>query len=371
MLTTGEAAATQGAKQRGLVIDADVHPAHSEPFGAVLRYAARPWQRRLGYIAETKLSPFRLVHPRGQYATARKDAITPDGGLPGSDPEFVKVDLLDRQGVESALLVDLAASTAVQEAKDYDISAVLASAFNDYNIERWLGADKRFRLALVVSPWDVEQAVAEIKRNGQNSGIAAIHLPLSQMRWGNRRWYPLWEAAISVGLPIVSHVSSGETLAYDGMARFPISTPEIWAENYVEIPLLGQATVSSLVMHGVFERYPDLKVLFAEWGFTWVPSLVWRMNLAWRAYRSSAPWLKRWPVEVVHQHLKFTSQPVEDPPDNQELVRLVEDHLADLLVFSSDYPHFDSDPPDAVLTGLSPATRKKVLRDNAKSILRL
>jgi uncharacterized protein len=353
------------------VVDADVHPAHAETFGAILKHAPRAWQRRLGYIADTKLSPFRLVHPRGQYATARKDATPPGGGLPGSDPQFVRADLLDRHRVDHALLVDLAASTAVQEAKDYEVSAVVASAFNDYNIEHWISVDKRFRLALVVSPWDVEQAVAEVNRLGPHPGVAGIHLPLIQVRWGNRRWHPLWEAAIRAGLPIVAHVSSGETTAYDGMARFPVSTPEIWAENYVEIPLLGQSTVSSLVMHGVFERYPDLRVLMAEWGFTWVPSLIWRMNLAWRAYRSSAPWLKRWPIEIMHEHLRFTTQPVEDPANNAELIRIVEDHLADVLVFASDYPHFDGDPPDTILKGLSPTTRSRVLRDNAKGILRL
>jgi len=81
--------------------------------------------------------------------------------------------------------------------------------------------------------------------------------------------------------------------------------------------------------------------------------------------------VKKWPSEYVHDHIKFSSQPIDEPREPGELDHLIETFMSDLLMYSSDYPHFDGDRPGTVLMSLSAETRRKVFHDNARSVLRL
>jgi predicted TIM-barrel fold metal-dependent hydrolase len=353
------------------IVDCDVHPRSTEPIGALLPYMPSVWAKRLDYLAGKSYAQqfpmFRVI--KGHDDGERRDAIPPSGGPTGSDPAFLSVDLLDRYGIDAALLVDLDASSAVQEPVDPQLSAVLASALNDYALDKW--SDPRIVFAMVVTPLDPQLAAAEIRRLGSNPRFAGVFLPMSGISMGSAHWYPVYEAAVEAGLPIVCHVSGGEVAGYPAMARFPVAPPASYGETKTLMPLLGQAAVASLVMGGVFERYPELKVLFCEYGFAWAVAHIWRMDDTWRYTRSSTPWMTRWPREVVHDHVYFTSQPLPNLQDMSEIVDMVERYFADNLVFSSDYPHFDQDTPDTILRGISAETRRKIFSDNGRAVLRL
>jgi predicted TIM-barrel fold metal-dependent hydrolase len=124
------------------------------------------------------------------------------------------------------------------------------------------------------------------------------------------------------------------------------------------------------VISGTFEKFPKLKVLFAEYGFTWLLPLVWRMDRTWRQLRHETPWVKRSPIDYVHDHIRFTTQPLDEPRDPKDLDTLINLMGADHICFSTDYPHWDNDMPDRSLRTLSPADKQKVFFDNAHNTLR-
>jgi predicted TIM-barrel fold metal-dependent hydrolase len=330
---------------------------------ALLAYLTTPWRRKLEYLANTSFTKhygnFRLVpdHTRA--------AVTSSSG----GPESLGTHHLDRLAIQHALLIDVDASSAVQEAADPELSAVLASAFNDLALDTW--TDPRWCHAIVVPPRDAVRAADEVRRLGSDPRVAGVLLPMIDIALGERHWRPVFEAAIEHGLPIVMHVSGGEIAGYQGMASYPIGPPDTGLETIAEFYMLGESAVASLVMKGVFERYTDLKFLFCEYGFAWVPALKWRMDDTWRYSRAAQPWLKRWPHEVLHDHVWLTTQPVPQPLREQHVTDLVEDHLRDNLVFSSGCPDFDCPSTDAVLPGLCQETRTKVFADNARAVLRL
>ncbi len=345
------------------IIDCDVHAGTQQPLSALMPYMTVPWKRKLEYLANHSFTKhyghFRLV-PDG--------ASTP---VPATSrlPESLSADHLDRLGIRQALLIDVDASSAVQEAADPELSAVLASAFNDLALETW--TDPRWCHTIVVPPRDPVRAAGEIRRLGADPRVAGVLLPMIDIALGERHWHPVFEAAIEHDLPIVMHVSGGEIAGYQGMASYPIGPPDTGLETIAEFYMLGESAVASLVMKGVFERFPDLKFLFCEYGFSWVPALKWRMDDVWRYSRAAQPWLKRWPHEVLRDHVWFTTQPVPQPLREQDVTDLVEHHLADNLVFSSGCPDFDCASTDAVLPGLSAGTRTKVFATNAHAVLRL
>ena len=106
-----------------------------------------------------------------------------------------------------------------------------------------------------------------------------------------------------------------------------------------------QAQVASMVLEGVFERYPRVHVVLVEGGFAWGPSLGWRLDRLWSRMRDEVPHAKRPPSEYMRQNLYFTTQPMEEPEQPDDLLLTFEQIGWDRVVFSTDYPHWDFDDP--------------------------
>ena len=144
-------------------------------------------------------------------------------------------------------------------------------------------------------------------------------------------------------------------------------TPEPgWPSYYVEEgaghSTSCQTAVTSLVIEGVFERFPRLKVVMIEGGFAWLPALSWRLDKLFERMRSEVPHLKKKPSEYIREHIWVTTQPMEEPQDRRQLFDIMEWIGWDRLLFASDYPHWDFDDPfRAFPAGLPPERHKQIL----------
>ena len=136
-------------------------------------------------------------------------------------------------------------------------------------------------------------------------------------------------------------------------------------EDYAAQSQGFQSQLTSLITEGVFAKHPGLKVVMIESGVTWLPGYMWRLSKFWRGLRFEVPWVDRPPLEIVRDHVRLTIQPF-DAPENQEIVTQVIDQLQsdDLLLYSSDYPHWHFDGQDAMPPGISPALSRKIRIDN-------
>jgi len=348
------------------VIDCDVHPLVNGGVKELFPYMTDAWQRRFDgheVTATSPLPPSRYRPPGG--SVLRADARPPSGGAPGSDPEFARKDLLDKYGVERALLMPIQAAAA-NAWVDGREAAVLTEAYNRYFLDHWIALDERFRLAMVVAPHNPVRAADQIRRLGNEPGIAAVWLPLLDIRLGQEFHYPIYEAAAELGLPIVAHGSGAEGI-YQGAPTFAGGLPTSYGERYAgALSQLAASSLTSLIFEGVFERYPDLKVVFIEMGWTWVGPQLWRMDASWQSARLDLPWLKRAPSDYVKTNVRFTSEPVEDMPKREHLLQIADMMMAEhTLLFSSDYPHWDGDEPKHVFGSFPEALRQRVFRDNA------
>ena len=108
----------------------------------------------------------------------------------------------------------------------------------------------------------------------------------------------------------------------------------------------------SLISEGVFQKFPKLKVVMVESGFTWLPGFLWRADKTWRGVRREVPWVTESPSTLVRRHVRFTLQPDNAPPEDGMLERVLE-HIGsdDILLFSTDYPHWHYDAQDALPKG--------------------
>jgi uncharacterized protein len=357
-----------GRQVRGKIIDADVHPWVNGDIKGLKKYLSRGWWAH--FDSRYTLPNQWLRPPLARASSNRIDAMPPSGGEPGSDPVFMKEQHLDRHNVSHAILSSIQAGklAALPTASE---AVALASAFNEYFLNEFLTVDSRYKLAMVIAAHDPQAAAAEIRRIGHLTGVVAVYMPLLNILMGQRHYYPIYEAAEAAGLPIFIHPTGTEG-GFPTAVAFAGGIPSTYIERHTDFPMIAMSAITSLIFEGVFYRFPGLKVLAAEFGFSWLPHLLWRMDQNWRQFRKEVPWVKAKPSETLLNHIRFTSQPIEEPEKPAYLNAVLEMIHADrTLIFSTDYPHWDNDFPDHTLQGIPAALRTRIFFENAAELFNL
>jgi predicted TIM-barrel fold metal-dependent hydrolase len=353
------------------VIDCDVHPYVAGGVETIYPHLPVSWRKRFQLkragLTNSNLT-LRFQHPNG--SAIRADAAPAKGAVGGSDPQFMRNHLLDAHGVDAAILNCLQTGALAATLAGPDESVVLTSAFNDHFIETWLPLDPRLKFAMSVPVQDPQQAAREIRRIGRHPQICAVSLPPINILLGNRYYWPIYKAAQELSLPILTHVTGTDSI-YVGAPMSAGGIPESYCERYVTLSQPAESNVNSLVFSGTLERYPGVKFIFVEYGFSWLLGLMWRMDKTWRSLRHEVPWVKKSPIEYVHDRMRFTTQPIDEPPNPRDLEKMIELLGYDNLCFSTDYPHWDNDMPGQTLRGLAPDRRKKIFFENALEALRM
>jgi predicted TIM-barrel fold metal-dependent hydrolase len=238
-----------------------------------------------------------------------------------------------------------------------DMGAALARAVNDWLVAEWLDKEPRLRASVTVCMRDPVQAAEEIERRAADPRFVQVLLMVSgDTLLGRRQVWPIYEAAQRHGMTIGIHAGS----IYHHAAT-PVGWPSYYVEDYISQAAAFQSTLLSLIAEGVFNKFPDLRVVLLESGFTWLAPFLWRANKEWRGLRTEVPWVDRAPADIVRDQVRLTLQPVDAPPDAADLAATIaQTGAADMLLFSTDYPHwqFDDHPipaglPDQWLRGIA------------------
>lgn len=372
MSTVEPAARPHDLDRAVTLVDSDVHPYFRHGMSDLAPYLTRAWQKRLGIEPDGRQSAFinggQIGFPKNEFylitsGATRLDSVPPDGGPAGSDPAFLCEQHLDKYGIDRALLVG-GPNSGLAAFPDPDAAAALAGACNDWLIEHWLEADPRFRGTIVVAPQDPALAVAEIERLADRRDIAAVHMSNYNIPLGERHYYPIYEAAQYHGLPVVVHPSATEAIYVKAPQLAYV--PTYYAEFHALLGQTAQSNLVSLLVQGVFERFPRLKVVFIEFGFGWAMDLLWRLDRDWKAQRDEIPWVKRLPSDYARTNIRFTTQPFYEPKRPEHLHAVLEAIDAEhTLMFSSDYPHWDFDDPKRALKDLPHDVRESVFARTA------
>jgi hypothetical protein len=344
-------------------IDVDTHNLIFE--AQVKPYLPERWQRYLEDFGLRQQAAYGLAvgqHP----LAARTDAWGPEGQPPGLDPAFFCWQLLDEHGIDLAILNPTLQTSChmMGPGSPRQLIAELARAGNDYQQEVWLEADPRFRGAICVPFEDRVATAAEIERCGADERFVQILLPFrTRDPLGNSRYWEMFEAAEHFDLPVALHPAAqhGETGS---------GWPSFYFELHAGLPAALYVQLASLIFEGVFDRFPRLRIVFQEGGWSWVAPFMRQLDRSWGLLRSEVPDLVRRPSEYVRRHLWFTTQPIEEPDHPDQFVQLYDQFVAaglgGKLMFSSDYPHWDFDAPErAIPHALPEGERQAIFSGNA------
>jgi predicted TIM-barrel fold metal-dependent hydrolase len=213
----------------------------------------------------------------------------------------------------------------------------------------------------VVSAQSPELAAEEIEDRARDHRFVQVLLLASgEMMLGRRYYWPIYRAPERLGLPIGIHAGT--------MYSHP-TTPNGWPTRYLQDDAansnLFASQLQSLISEGIFGKFPRLRVVLMESGVTWLPGFMWRSDKTWRGVRGEVPWVTQPPSALLREHVRLTVQPIDAPADPAQLGRII-DRLGsdDMLLFVTDYPHWQFDGDKVLAPGLPARLRQRILLDN-------
>ncbi|HUB48728.1 MAG TPA: amidohydrolase family protein [Acetobacteraceae bacterium] len=338
-------------------IDCDIHP--SIPgLVALLPHMEEHWREIVQLRGIDELNS--ISYPARSPLTARPD-WRPKTGKPAATLEQIQRECLDPFGSALAICHCL---YGVQLLFSEDMAAAFARAVNNWVAKELLDREPRLRASIVVPTQNVELAVDEIERCARDPRFVQVLLLASgDQPLGKRVYWPIYAAAerhrLAIGIHAGSNYHNPPTAS---------GWPTYYTEDYTAQAQAFQTQLTSLICEGVFNRYPELMVVLLESGWTWLPAHLWRLTKYWRGLRMEIPWVDRAPSDIVRSNVRLSLQPTDGPPDSASLERVIEHLQSDeLLLFSTDYPHWQFEGTNALPPGLPQSLVRKIMVDNPRA----
>lgn len=337
-------------------IDCDVHPTVPS-LSALFPYLDELWRETAIRRGFDEMNT--IAYPANTPLTVRADWRDAKG-RGATTPAQLAEHALAPFGTGTAILNCLYGTNALFSD---DQQAVFCRALNDWIAHEWLDQDDRLRASIVVPLTNPELAVAEIERRAADPRfVQVLMLVAGEVPLGRRLHWPIYAAAERHRLPIGVHAGSTYRHPVTG-----VGWPTSYTEDYVSQAVAFQSQLSSLLAEGVFAKFPDLTIVFMESGVSWLPAFLWRFTKFWKGLRSEVPWISDPPAAIVRERLRLTVQPFDLPTDGAGLDRLLEQiGSEDMLLFATDYPHWQFDADKAIPAGVPAGLRQKMMVENPR-----
>jgi predicted TIM-barrel fold metal-dependent hydrolase len=297
----------------------------------------------------------------------------PEAGYAGSDQHQYLTDVaprlawLDEQGIDVENVISGVGYTMMRAIKDPVLCMEALEAVNTWMTDHLADAKGRLLFAVNLRYEDLDWAIGELTRMRER-GCRTFLLPAEpagDVPPNHPDYDRFWSAVTDLGMVPIVHVGLSPGLYHPAWANTddPAIIRVISTLGHGGVPFLV-----GMVLGGVFERHPNLTVVFAEHGIDWITPATFRLDALAQPGLSplllGAYDLPLTPGEYVRRNVRVTPLPVphESPVGSLELFPTVP-------IFSSDYPHFEgnNDPIghyEKELAGVTPEAKASFLGDN-------
>jgi len=292
----------------------------------------------------------------------------PDGRpVPGTGSAEQRLAEQDLDGIDAEVLYPPVFITRfIENIEDREAYLAMVRAYNDFLAEDYCAVDPDRLIGNAVIPASgVDDAIEELQR-ARRIGLRSVCLGA----FPNGSGSPLpeddrfWREAIDLGMPVTAHSAMGDRsnplLVQSARGLFDLEMAML--SRTLPPPVVG---IVRMILSGVLDRLPDLRIYFAETNASWIPGLLYMVDDSYQIFRH---WygvdLAMKPSEYVWRHFFFGI--VRDP-----LALAMRGHLdLDRIMWGSDFPHSVSSYPesrrwlDDIFDGCPADVRHKVLVEN-------
>ena len=370
--------ATRQARERNfqdiLIVDVDAHHYESESWPDIIKYIEDPILRhraggsaRHGSGAPTlmysnpgnqPISGRVIRYPRRKLEETEKDGPHRDVQLIMREMDAIGINY---QVVFPTPMLELGMHP------DPHIESQLSFAYTRWMVEEIMPQNPRIKTMVYLPFNDPEACMKSIEYFGDKPGVVGFMVTSARYRPVHHNVYmPIYRALEERNMPIGFHAAFYTTeRIFEGMNRFL----SVHALGFV---LYNFVHLTNMVINGIPERFPNLKIIWIENGLAWVPFLMQRLDNEYMMRSSEAPLLKKKPSDYMRDFY-YTTQPMED--GNLEALQMTMKMMnaETQLMFASDYPHWDFNLPSTIydLPFLTEEAKRNILGDNANRVFNL
>lgn len=292
---------------------------------------------------------------------------------PGNyDPdEFLKD--LDIDGTYGSVIYP-AASIRIYTVKDHEVAAAAVTVYNDWILDDFQATDSKRLCALAIAPieFGIDYSISELKRVVKKGARAMLIPGLPTIPYNHPTHYePFWQAANELGVTLTIHRNHGgpsDKTDWDFLDEDKVSIGGIVTRYFSAVRPL-----SYLVFGGLFDRYPNLKIVVSEVDCGWVPFWVHTMEANWDIQKSWFPVkLKHRPKDFIGKNIFSTFM---DDYVGYEMIKTgLFPYMSDMSMFCSDYPHSVTTWPNSrkvaaeTIKGMKEEDARKILSGNAARV---
>ena len=307
-------------------------------------------------------NPKDLLTKRG--AQAKLDVLPKGGWEPSA-----RIQAQQRDGIHAEVLYPTI-GMEVCNLQDAELKKVCMDAYNDWLAEFAAAAPGRL-FGLGQTPMrDIDESIADLEKI-KALGMVGVNLPgrpaIEGHDYDSEIYDPFWEACVELALPPSFHIlTSGDGVGLGNVRGHKLN-------SFMGIIRANQDIMGMLILGGVFQRNPRLKIVCVEADAGWVPHYIHRMDHGYEYHRywMRAMPLERKPSEYFLEHICLTFQ-------NDRPALLNKEHLnMRNLLWANDYPHPDSTWPgsqsiiESHMAHLSSQEKRWVLHDNTANLYQL
>jgi predicted TIM-barrel fold metal-dependent hydrolase len=256
--------------------------------------------------------------------------------------------------------------------EDPELQRACFRVYNDWLSEYCSYSPQRLIGVPLISLFDIKEAVAELRRTakmGLHGAMIWLSPPASVPPYSSEFYDEFWAEAQALDMPIILHEITG------GSWESRLSAAAYWREDHSLSGLVRphevQRTLATLILAGVLERFPELRVISAENGTDWLPYYVGRLSRVKGGTTSFGARLSLKPIEYLRRQVNFTFIDEPHAVENRELVGI------DNLMFATDYPHTASTWPKSReivqrdMGSLPEEEQRKLIHDNVLKLFKI
>jgi uncharacterized protein len=350
----------------GHVIDADGHGGEPADWQERLPPEFQPHMAKRRQRIKEHFANLPGVGVKETKGTARVDSLSRAGM---NDPR-ARLEDMDLEGIDTTVMFPGGAGEE-WAGLDRGFAMALCRTLNSARAEFCRYEPKRLKSVAKLPMIDPEAAAAELRRAVTELGMVGMVTPqhVRERNLDHPSFDPVWRTAEELGVAVCVH-GGGQAIDQVPLGVDRWSTRlEVHAFTH---PVGQMAATMAFTVGGILHRFPKLRVAFLEANTGWLPFWLERIDEHWELTPEQAPKIDRKPSEYFLSGRCFVGMDPEEPDVPWVVKRLGED----VVVYASDYYHWDCAFPDTVKIvaerdDLSASAKKKILETNPQRLYKL